>query len=218
MHNSTDDTSQNSPLKFYLAGKIHKNDWRGLRGWGWGNIDPIGSNPDAWDNATWEPTELSGGIVTGPFFISDDHGCAHGPNTHGVAAGEDGFCGDAYDSPRRATVHRLCVTAIEEAEVVLAWLGDDDATTAYGTLYELGYAKGLGKTIIIGTDRHQDDLWLAFEGADHVVRLDDSGQMHDVIEVLAAAKREGLDPVKTLRIAYRERAPKKVVSRRLDFG
>lgn len=131
---------QRTVKSVYLAGKISKNDWRhdatDLRG-AWGSD---GSDPDP----TW-PTghALMNGAFeyTGPFFM----GCDHGPGTHGC--GEDHVGVEfAYPAPGRAGVLRLCLDAIRRSDIVFVWLDDP---TAYGSLVELGYAKALGKEIIV---------------------------------------------------------------------
>lgn len=67
------------PIKVYFAGKIDKNDWRhdilpGLRDSGY----PLGElkSPKELDREEF--------IYTGPFFMSCDHGCCHGENSHGI--------------------------------------------------------------------------------------------------------------------------------------
>lgn len=154
----------------YLAGKISKNDWRhtilpGLRqrstelfhGWsgqaysrhllGWG-LD-------------WQPIEqgVFGMDYVGPFFMGCDHGCAHGPHSHGSAA--DGSYGEDISNLSK-DVATACYQAIKDCDVFFAWLGGDDATTAHGTLVELGYARALNKEIWIASDKEDKDLWFAF--------------------------------------------------------
>jgi hypothetical protein len=77
----------------YLAGKIRKNDWResiipDIKYWIEGHdIRSIESI------ANWPILE---GVIkekynyTGPFFVSCDHGCYHGPNSHGYGAMDAG--------------------------------------------------------------------------------------------------------------------------------
>lgn len=77
-------------MQIYLAGKVRRNCWRhsivtGLR-----------ETCFAYDNQAYQESwyrwpVLSRAIFeyhayTGPYFISCDHGCAHGDNSHGVAA------------------------------------------------------------------------------------------------------------------------------------
>ncbi|MCC3291260.1 nucleoside 2-deoxyribosyltransferase domain-containing protein [Arthrobacter sp. zg-Y1110] len=135
-----------SGFSVYLAGKISKNGWRNelvrseiLGGNEWA-IDALGSSHirPKWDTIV---NGLADGIhLTGPFFIGCDHGCGHGPGSHGVTGG----CISSVAS-QQATV-KLCLDAIDRSDVVFAWI---DAKDAYGTLVELGYAKAKGKRIIV---------------------------------------------------------------------
>lgn len=129
--------------KIYLAGKIAKNDWR------------LGVVPEMYDiefsKLPWPTlrTFIPGMNYVGPYFAAPcDHGCMHGPNTHGQ--GEDAC--QNWLVLHREEVHSRCLKAIAECDVFFAWLGIDDANTAFGTLVEIGYAKALNKIIIIGTD------------------------------------------------------------------
>lgn len=158
----------------YCAGKIAKNDWRNLRGQ-WGSD---GGLPEPW----WPtlPGHAHGFDYVGPFFMGDDHGCGHGPSTHGCGQPE-GMCGEAYPTPGRDGVLIFCLDAIARCDIFFAWL---DGLTAYGTLVEIGYARALRKQIIIATPSppgrsrtHDDewendglsDLWFAFECASRVI-------------------------------------------------
>ncbi len=168
------DGGQDAPSdehRLYLAGKIAHKDWRHdvLRG------VPLNSGRD--DKTSWSVVEhgLDKDVhYTGPFFLSDDHGCTHGPGTHG--RGHD--CGSNGGDSRRDTV-RLCLKAIESSTGVFAWLDDP---TAHGTLFEIGYAKGRGIPVIVGTpdsgEAHvvrtrrsatrdgRPEMWFALEGVD----------------------------------------------------
>ncbi|MFI9174886.1 DUF559 domain-containing protein [Streptomyces lincolnensis] len=168
----------------YLAGKIGPSDWR---------HDLIGYQlRGAWEVDDDNPSEpwpvLKRSVLgvfdyVGPYFVSDDHSCGHGPNTHGC--GNDGCvpCFTFGNLPKRTQVRELCLAAIDTADIVFAWLDD---LTAYGTLVEIGYAKGRGKPIVIaapempGTygwlsdadevgmgiaDSATNDLWFAFSCA-----------------------------------------------------
>lgn len=128
----------------YLAGKIARGDWRHeiLRLDGaWTDYLTSGM----WTSEHWPV--LTGAVFgldyTGPYFVESCHGMAHGPQTHG--------CNGQYQpAPDRFEVIRLCFDAIKRSDIVFAWLDANDLT-AYGTLVELGYAKALGKKIIIGS-------------------------------------------------------------------
>jgi len=159
-------------MKFYFAGKIGINDWRheivnGLRNAEWG---------DEYDSSySWG--ELPNSIFTahdyvGPYFISDDHGCAHGPCQHGQALdGAACFQIDELPEVRRGRVFKKCLHAVHRADIVFAWL---DELSAYGTLFELGYAYSLGKELWIATPSSQgrgdchklaSEFWFAIKGA-----------------------------------------------------
>jgi len=160
--------------KIYLAGKVTKNCWRhkivdGLRGKDWDD----GPLPCAVyiDGESFD--------YTGPFFVSCDHGCYHGEGTHGVlgmnATEEvDGIkeevpwistCGSGDEKLEeweiidnhgcrlgcegQLFVVRKCMQAIDQANVVMAWI---DTSDCFGTLYELGRARD-------GTT----EVWIAFK-------------------------------------------------------
>jgi hypothetical protein len=117
----------------YLAGKIGANDWRqaivDLRN----RVSP--------DDALDPKFELACGrfIITGPFFVACDHGCYHGPHTHGAGVG----CTDDWNEPVDARRHRILALSeqrIDRAGFVFAYI---DAADCYGTLVELGYAHAL---------------------------------------------------------------------------
>lgn len=153
-------------MRIYLAGKIAKNDWRteivGHRLRGAIGID--------WDWKEWPVLKRTiFGIhdYVGPFFISCDHGCAHGPDSHGLEPkGCINECGGhmAHDPRRRLTIE-LCRRAIASADLVFCWL---NSTTAYGTFVEIGFASALGVPIIIASPRsfkELDDMWFAVQSA-----------------------------------------------------
>jgi hypothetical protein len=120
-------------ITIYLAGKIGKNDWRnklvpGLRG------------------HTWEDGPISTPTFTyeGPFFQSCDHGCLHGPSTHGVGAGA-GTCKEEITySP--ADIIRLNDAALQKADLVVAYI---TAIDCHGTMVEIGRASDQPFTRIV---------------------------------------------------------------------
>jgi very-short-patch-repair endonuclease len=156
-------------MKIYLAGKITKGGWRdtllGYRPMSQTasdveEIEKRGGNP-------WEPCGFTlddeSHICTGPFFISCDHGCFHGPTTH-ATLGDLGTCCSTGNEPlaggmripfsddrafARWRLTQLCFRAIDESNLVFAWF---DAPGAYGTMFELGYALAKGKSVAIATD------------------------------------------------------------------
>lgn len=173
----------------YLAGKIAPGDWRenlvsGLQD-AWGHSH----SAQEWSESDAEWPVLPNGVIgqydyTGPYFTET---CSH--STHGCPQGEHcvgSMCEGGYGD--RAATLRRCLNAIDRSEIVFAWLSD---LTAYGTLTEIGYAKGRGKTIIVaspeeagqvddfyedaveGVDSHtlgMHNLWFAFTLADVVIK------------------------------------------------
>ena len=154
----------------YLAGKIEKNGWReklfdarsvGTEGYtlyGLSNHTEVG---------------YSGRIeITGPFFISCDHGCYHGEGKHGVGAvkheiekhGGDphydqddcGGCMGEYFT--RDDVFEISKNQIKRADIVFAYI---DSPDCYGTLAEIGYAYALRKDIVIvfSNDELKEKMW-----------------------------------------------------------
>jgi len=142
----------------YLAGKIRQNCWRhgllsGLRGHQW--IDGI--------------LPQNGFNCVGPFFVSCDHGCFHGPSTHGNGNGNgSGLCPNRDETRKR--VVRLCLDAVAKADLVFCFI---DATDCKGTLFEIGYAHALGIPIVITfapnmTESEIRDFWFACTAAHQV--------------------------------------------------
>ncbi|MFF3912665.1 DUF559 domain-containing protein [Streptomyces sp. NPDC001852] len=165
----------------YLAGKISSGDWRhDLLGW---QLRGAWEHDDDTPSRSW-PVIKKGVLDTfdyiGPYFISDDHGCGHGPGTHGCGADGCVPCYSYENLPKRSQVRELCLTAIDTADIVFAWLDD---VTAYGTLVEIGYARGRGKNVVVAApelphtfedlsghglgipDGPTNDLWFAFSCA-----------------------------------------------------
>lgn len=138
----------------YLAGKIRQNGWReGICGYRCGQH----YESTDFDKYLLVNNNLT---VTGPFFISCDHGCYHGERTHGVGvnkywphhyvdnndAERYGCCGDGYVPFTEDDVIEICKSQIDKAEIVFAYI---DCKDCFGTLAEIGYAHARGKTIII---------------------------------------------------------------------
>ncbi len=146
--------AQNARIRLYLAGKIGKNDWRhnliaGLREHEWSK-GPIVA-PDY--------------IYVGPFFKSCDHGCNHGPNSHGAA--ERHLSGESTYS--QLDVVRNNNEALDSADLVFVYITTGDC---YGTLLEIGRATGqlLRPRVVIAfaPDILVDDFWYASVQADKV--------------------------------------------------
>lgn len=150
--------------KVYLAGKISMTDWRdafidcrAASCWWEGNGDIIEQFI-----SRRIPIDDSA-IMTGPYFISCDHGCYHGDGTHGVQC--DWNC--AGFSLKRSDVEYISRRQIDAADVVLAYINDP---TCYGTLAEIGYARAKNKYIIVVYDSEdlREKIWFVGEMANLV--------------------------------------------------
>jgi very-short-patch-repair endonuclease len=186
----------------YLAGKIAKNDWRHklipdlYRGGQAGSDDWTGRTDATWP---YVPGVVHGWDYAGPFFTSCDHGCSHGPSTHGNGETQ---CGSTNECDlNKARLYLLCYTAISRAGWFFAWIDDH---TAYGTLVELGIARGFGKAIIIASPTGFDltNLWFAQETAD--IRITAEGplqaleQLRDRVITKEIAQRRAHDQINLL--------------------
>jgi Nucleoside 2-deoxyribosyltransferase len=152
-------------IEVYLAGPIAKGDWRhslvpGLRGAFGAGDDGANARTDA----TFElPTQTKGFSCVGPWFISCDHGCSHGPNKHGAMGG---FCDDGGlrndGPPARRSVFQANLARIRRADAIFCLLNREEG---YGSNFELGYAAALGKRIYVGFppgfEQLRNDTWFA---------------------------------------------------------
>jgi len=134
----------------YFAGPINMNDWRNrfcyYRGLP-GDSEAItsGFQYKANDNIT----------ITGPFFISCDHGCYHGEGQHGMGAANGGCMGNYFT---RNDVFNICKAQINRAEIVFAYICCKDC---YGTIAEIGYAHAIGKDVIVifSDTELKEEMW-----------------------------------------------------------
>jgi hypothetical protein len=130
-------------LTFYFAGKIAHTDWRHtlVR-----DLRNAGLYDDECLDFRRRPilaNAIGKGLhYSGPHFNSCDHGCAHGPHKHGVL----GCCTEDLVPPR-SHVSTAAMFQIKRADILFAWLED---LTCYGSLVEIGVARGLEKEIWIG--------------------------------------------------------------------
>lgn len=153
--------------RVYFAGKIGRDDWRHSlsRDSRWGAVEDYGG--EAWyQKNLFDPNLLYDEgrfFYGGPFFVSCDHGCAHGPNSHGVNL-EGGACIEVPDgvAERRARIFEINRLRLLKASWVFAYIESPDC---YGTLIELGMAHAAGIPISIGISPElagaaRDDLWM----------------------------------------------------------
>lgn len=166
------------PLRIYLAGPIGKHCWRHCLVPGLRDALYSGDAPDFRDvldtcnkhealpcyQAVNRQLEFKIGshFYVGPFFIACDHGCAHGSNSHGVAAGgKENSCITAGDGGfTQDQVREFCRSQIDSADLIFAWI---DRELAYGTIWELGYATARNKDIVVRWPTGFDisDMWLS---------------------------------------------------------
>jgi hypothetical protein len=141
-------------LKIYVAGKIRRAEWRkSIYGHRPPSVDMDLASVNEWPE---EEFELDGEkyLYLGPYGVGCDHGCYH--DYPHVWNKQDASCGQDYISESKSQVVALCTKAIKQADFVFAWIEDK---TCYGTLAEIGYARGLGKTVIVSGPAMLDDLW-----------------------------------------------------------
>jgi hypothetical protein len=134
--------SDERDLTFYFAGKISHTDWRHtlVR-----DLRNAGLYDDECQDFRRRPilaNAIGEGLhYSGPHFNACDHGCAHGPHQHGVLD----CCTEDLVPPRRH-VSTAAMFQIKRADILFAWLED---LTCYGSLVEIGVARGLEKEIWI---------------------------------------------------------------------
>jgi hypothetical protein len=144
-------------MNIYLAGKISGSEWRS---------SVVGQLLE--DNQLCTVTEngdvielnefpiLNNAILgqhnyTGPYRIFLGHG--RGYSKH-FEHNEHGFNEMSNDEWGLAKIQNSCLNAIKNSDLIIAVIDDVEC---YGTLFELGYAKALGKTIYIITTLMSDD-------------------------------------------------------------
>ena len=142
-HSDTNENTLPKP-RIYLAGKIAKNDWRhdlisNLRGHLWADGD----------------IETDNFIYVGPYFVSCDHGCFHGKDTHG-AVGSGCFGNDHEFTKQEVFLNNTEV--LYSADLVFAYI---TAADCHGTIMEIGSAYALDIPIVIAyaPDIKISDFW-----------------------------------------------------------
>lgn len=158
---------RNRSARVYLCGPIAKNDWRhdlvpGLR-------EAFGEDAYAraraqCDVVTELPTITGGVACVGPWFVSCDHGCAHGPGKHGAigSCDDEAVTNDIHEG--RSVVFHANIERIRRADAVFTYI---DRKEAYGSAFELGVAMDQGKPIFVGFPPNapwRDDMWFPAQG------------------------------------------------------
>lgn len=184
-------------MNIYLAGKIRPSDWRAVV------VPESRKIIEHGETGRWPVLGgMFGQYYTGPFFQMGHLGFVVCQTDHNgllvdlngkALVDEDGefMTSSGHDEAigrGRPEVVKLCLQAIRNSHLFFAWMDDD---TAYGTLAEIGFAKGINVPIVLGTppgsqrprpsgERGQvdpggimSDLWFAFEMATHIVEAID---------------------------------------------
>ena len=105
--------------------------------------------------------------LVGPFFVGCDHGCSHGLGMHAVASCNDGMELDVQET--RARVLKANFARIKGADFVFVHI---DETDCFGTLVEIGYARGVGVPVHLHfgdkiSAEERDQMWFAATTADY---------------------------------------------------
>lgn len=154
----------------YLAGKITGTTWRNeiAPGWSRENKGLDGCSPETGDWRTVAdaiPVDHRSLALTGPWWrpLSQFGGHSNVEDNQGKHAS-----GETYDEKHgivsgamSAAAMNGILRAIEESDLVFAWI---DTLECCGTLWELGYANGIGKqtAICFSNDSLAAELWIPF--------------------------------------------------------
>jgi hypothetical protein len=165
------------PFKsIYMAGKITKNGWRE-------QIIPTIRSASFFDNKPQRIPEYPL-QYNGPFFLSCDHGCFHGKNTHGVS-GVANWCAcnekDAFDIHTKEKYDKYVITKslsqVSSADGVFAWIDD---LFCYGTLIECGVAHAKQKDLRVGiSNKLKNDICADLSENQHLLPYNGVGT-HDL--------------------------------------
>ena len=110
--------------------------------------------------------------LVGPFFVSCDHGCSHGLGMHAVASCNEGMM-ELDVQKTRDRVLKANLARIKGADFVFVHI---DETDCFGTLVEIGYARGAGIPVHlhfgdkINAEERDATSWFATTAADYRAR------------------------------------------------
>lgn len=158
----------------YLAGKITRTTWRDTIAPGW-------SECRSW-NDQWADCDLVCPVpgrhsldFNGPLWgdTMGGHGSALDsafPHAAGSIPDTDLFgipLSDGLDTASCGIIALAVEKAIRRSDLVFAWI---DSLDCYGTLFEIGYARSLGKAVVICKSQDLDarELWLSLVCADAI--------------------------------------------------
>jgi len=150
-------------LSVYFAGKISKNDWRhsivpDLRS-AWFGICCDAADPEDICPIRFHALDTTFDYA-GPYFVGCDHGCFHGPNSHGIV---DGDTASPSKTASQQTAFKLCLQWLRQSDAVFAHVESSDA---HGTLFELGWAFGrLPVFLNFASESLASECWFPIHGA-----------------------------------------------------
>jgi hypothetical protein len=169
-----------TPVKsFYLAGKITGTAWRESIVPGWSEENHSLAYGFAFldyeQDKTWAIvpnacTELGAGLhFTGPWWKDTASG---GHSVSGASLHPHGYGSQIQDCDLpdcevrqlRTEVLSAVQSAIGMSDMLFAWI---DSADCYGTIYEIGYAKALGKPVVVGISEDfcslssSNEIWLS---------------------------------------------------------
>jgi nucleoside 2-deoxyribosyltransferase len=139
------ETSKFSGPRIFIAGKIRPYCFR---------HDLVRGLRNGWDGKV--ALQCNGFTYVGPFMDACDHGCRHGPGSHGVL-GVAGLGCEGVEATR-SSVYQRNQFGIQTADLVVAYI---DAPDCYGTIFELGYAAyaGIPYVVLFAPGIDISDFW-----------------------------------------------------------
>jgi hypothetical protein len=105
-------------------------------------------------------------IYCGPFFISCDHGCSHGPNKHGIA----NSCNSAdFMGPLDRQHKKIFDINLKRLRMADYLFGFIESPDAFGTFIEIGLAYAWGIPIALRLPpKSKADMWMLAKAAKRV--------------------------------------------------
>lgn len=136
--------------RIFIAGKIRRYCFR---------HDMVPGLRSGWDGKV--ALQCDGFTYVGPFVDSCDHGCRHGPGSHGVL-GIDGYGCEGVQATR-SEVYQRNNFGIRIANLVVAYI---DAPDCYGTIFEIGFAAraGIPYVVLFAPGVDVADFWYLQQG------------------------------------------------------
>jgi hypothetical protein len=174
----------------YLAGKITGTNWRSsiVPDWDYENHSRTYrqafteyDQDKLWSSVPNACVACDGILLhyAGPWWCDPwGHGSADQsafPHGYGVDLGDEGVGGVHDVDDCQLEVAKAVSHAINVADLIFAWLDSNDC---FGTLVELGLARGLGKVVVLATSNHFDasELWLAKAASNYSLEAATAGE------------------------------------------